>query len=102
MPTDPATKSTAEGVLLKVRAAPGASRDKIAGLHGDALKVTVSAPPEKGKANDAIVVVLAKALGVAKTTVTLASGPTSRDKWFRFEGLTEAGLLERLGEILEI
>ena len=96
----PATKSVAEGVLLKVRAAPGASRDRIAGLHGDALKIAVCAPPEKGKANEAITRVLARALGRRRSTVMVASGGTSRDKWILVEDIELETLIEKLEELL--
>jgi uncharacterized protein YggU (UPF0235/DUF167 family) len=57
-------------------------------VHGNALKVAVSAPPERGKANMAIARVLARALGLRPSQVTLAAGETSRDKRFRIDGLT--------------
>jgi len=75
-----------EAVLVPVRAQPGASRDKIAGEHMGSLKVLVTRAPERGRANDAIAAVLAKALGVRKSAVTLVSGPTSREKIFRVAG----------------
>jgi len=75
-----------EAVLVPVRAQPGASRDRIAGEYGGSLKVTVTRPPERGRANEAVAAVLAKALGVRKAAVTLTSGATSRDKVFRVEG----------------
>jgi uncharacterized protein len=82
----PAMRGVGSDVLLKVRAAPGASRDRVVGLHGDALKVAVAAPPEKGKANLAIARLLASALGLSPAHVRLDSGAASRDKWFRIEG----------------
>ena len=90
------------GSLLAVRAQPGASRDRIVGLHGRALKIAVTAPPEKGRANAAIVRVLARALRVARGSVTVHSGGTSRDKWIRVDELEprelREKLLERLGD----
>lgn len=68
--------------LLSVRVQPKASRDAILGEHDGALKVTVTAAPEKGKANKAVIELLAKALGVPKSAVTLESGAASRDKTF--------------------
>jgi len=78
------------GVLVRVRARPGAARDHVAGEHGGALKVAVTAPPEAGRANAAIARTLAKALGVRKSAVTLIAGATSRDKTFRVVGVTVA------------
>ncbi len=86
--TLPTLRETLGGVLLKVRAQPGASRNKISGVYGDALKVAVQAPPEKGKANQAIARALASALGAKESQVTVHSGDASRDKWFRVEGLS--------------
>lgn len=86
-------------VLLKVAARPGASRSAVQGLAGDALKVAIQAPPEKGKANDELVRFLAKVLGLRRPQVTLVKGETSRDKVVRIEGVTADELraaLERL------
>jgi uncharacterized protein (TIGR00251 family) len=71
-----------DAVIVKVRVQPKASRGAILGEHGGALKVAVTAAPEKGKANAAIVELLAKALGVPKSSVELIAGTTSRDKVF--------------------
>jgi uncharacterized protein len=88
-------------LLLKVAARPGASRSELTGLAGDAVRVALAAPPEKGKANRELVRVLAKALGVRRPQVTLVTGATSRDKTMRVEGLDEGDLRARLAEALE-
>ncbi len=75
-------------VIVKVRAQPKASRDAIVGEHGGALKVAVTAPPDKGKANKAIVELLAKALGIPKSNIELVAGTTSRDKTLAIRGVT--------------
>jgi uncharacterized protein (TIGR00251 family) len=85
-----------EAVLLRVAARPGASATKVQGLQGDALKVAIAAPPEKGKANDELVRWLAKALGLRRAQVTLARGEASRDKVLRLEGLALDELAARL------
>ena len=77
-----------DAVLIPVRAQPGASRDRISGEYDGALKIAVSAAPERGRANAAIAAVLAKTLGVRRAAVTLVSGATSRNKVFRVEGRT--------------
>ena len=82
--------------LLSVKVVPGASRDKIVGVLGDALKVTTSAAPEKGKANTAIAQVLADALNVDRRSVQLVSGPTNPHKEFLFITLTVNQLRQRL------
>ena len=68
------------GTRLRLRVKPGARKTAIVGVHGGALKLAVSAQPEKGKANRAVVQLLAEALGVAHSAVTIAAGDTSQDK----------------------
>jgi len=75
-----ALRETAHGVELTVKVVPGSSRDRIVGVLGDALKIAVAAPPEKGKANRAVVDVLAKALGVKRNTVQIVAGHTQPRK----------------------
>ena len=84
------------GAVLAVKVVPGASRDRIVGVLGDALKISTAAPPEKGKANAAVGKLLAKAINVAPKTVELVAGPTSPRKEFRIAGLTEASLRKKL------
>ena len=67
-------------ILLKVRIIPKADRNKIMGLHDSMLKVLVTAVPEKGKANAALIKFIAKTLGIAKTSVQLVAGETARNK----------------------
>ena len=73
-------------VIVKVRVQAKASRDLIVGEHAGALKVSVAAPPDKGKANKAVVEVLAAALGIAKSSIGLVSGTTSREKTLAIRG----------------
>ena len=91
---------TEKGVLLRVRAVPGASRDRISGIYSDALKVAVCAPALEGKANRAIVRVLSKTLGIKRSTISLQSGKTSRNKCFLLETLTEKEVLEMVTVVL--
>ncbi|HJK92534.1 MAG TPA: DUF167 family protein [Polyangiaceae bacterium LLY-WYZ-15_(1-7)] len=82
---------TEEGaVVFPVRVAPRASRSAIAGLHGGALKVALTAPPVEGAANAALVKLLAKKLGVAKSAVTIVRGERGRDKQVRVAGVDAA------------
>ena len=92
--------ATPRGVQFSVRAQPRASRDRIVGPHGEALKVAVSAPPEGGRANEAIVRLLAKTLGVRRSAVRLVGGRASRDKLIEVEGLTLEQLQERIANIV--
>ena len=88
------------GATVKVRVAPGASRDGITGVHGDALKVAVRQPPERGKANRAVAKLLAAAVGARAGDVTVVRGETSRDKTLRFAGWDAARLRERITAVL--
>ena len=82
---------TEEGaVVFPVRGAPRGSRSAIAGLHGGALKVALTAPPVEGAANAALVKLLAKKLGVAKSAVTIVRGERGRDKQVRVAGVDAA------------
>ncbi|HEY6242028.1 MAG TPA: DUF167 domain-containing protein [Burkholderiales bacterium] len=73
-------KRVVGGWLLAIHAQPGARRSGIAGMHGDALKVRVAAPPAEGRANDELVALVAEALGVPKNSVTVVKGGASRRK----------------------
>ena len=80
--------------LLAVRVTPKASRNEVTGLYTAAdgsvsLSVKVTAAPDKGKANKAVINLLAKKLGVAKTTLTLVKGETDRNKTFQISGNTK-------------
>jgi uncharacterized protein (TIGR00251 family) len=87
----------AEGCILPVRAQPGARRTGIVGEHGGALKIGVNAPPDKGKANDALQELLCQTLGLRRSQVELISGLTHRDKRFLLRGLSAGDLLQKLG-----
>jgi uncharacterized protein (TIGR00251 family) len=79
-----------DGVVLTLHIQPGAKRTETAGLHGDALKIRLAAPPVDGKANDALIAFLAKTLGVPKARVDLVAGQTSRAKRVRVGGVSAA------------
>ncbi len=76
--------------------APGASRAAVVGRHGDAWKVRVAAAPERGKANEAVLTLLADTLAVPRSNVTLVSGGGSRDKIVELEGITAEEIERRL------
>ena len=69
-------------VVVRVHVQPGAGRTAVVGTHGDALKVRVAAPPEKGRANEACAALLASVLGLKASEVALSSGDASRSKRF--------------------
>jgi uncharacterized protein (TIGR00251 family) len=76
------------GAVVAVKVVPGASRDRIVGVLGDALKIATSAPAEKGKANAAVARILAEALGIDRRSVELTSGPASQRKGFLVRGVS--------------
>lgn len=86
----------AGGTVVPVRAQPGARKNAVLGERAGALRVAVSAAPEKGKANAAIVAVLADALGCRAAQVGLLAGATSREKKFLVSGLPAEEIRRRL------
>jgi uncharacterized protein (TIGR00251 family) len=89
---------TPPDILLRVHVQPGAGRNAVMGRHGDALKVKVGAPPEGGRANAAVLALVATALGVPESRLSLESGEKSRAKRVRITGV-EA---EAVGRLLEL
>jgi hypothetical protein len=85
-------REAAGGVVLAVKVVAGSSRDKVAGVMGDRLKVATAAAPEKGKANAAVAETLAALFGVPKRQVRLLSGTARPTKDFLLEGLTADGV----------
>ncbi len=81
---------------FRVRVVPRASRDEVAGLQGEALRVRLTAPPVEGAANLALVDFLARRLGVRKGQVRILSGGTSRDKVVAVEGVSAGEVRARL------
>ena len=93
-------RAHAQGVVLAVHAQPGARKNAVLGERAGAVRVAVSAAPEKGKANAAIARVLAEALGCKPSQVGILSGETSREKSFLITGLNPEELRRRVDEIL--
>jgi uncharacterized protein len=85
------------GVAFAVKVHPHAKKNAITGELGDALKVSLTAPPLEGRANEACVEFFAKLLKVPRSSVTIASGQTSRNKVIRVAGLTAQQVQDRLG-----
>lgn len=92
--------STPDGCQIRLRVKPKAARDEIIGIQGLALKVAVREAPEKGKANRAVMKLLARLLDVASSSVSLRSGETSQDKTVQIAGLTSEECLRRLEPFL--
>jgi uncharacterized protein (TIGR00251 family) len=81
---------------LAIKVVPGASRDAVVGWLGDTLKVCVHVPPEKGKANKAVEVIISKALGLSKNCARIIKGHTSARKVIEIDGLSETEVKARL------
>jgi uncharacterized protein (TIGR00251 family) len=90
---------TEGGILIYLHAQPGAKRDAILGLQSGRLKVAVVQPPHDGRANQAIVALLAKQLKVAKSNCAIRRGQNSRLKLVYVAGLTRSEALLRIGPI---
>lgn len=86
-----------DGVLIDILVQPRASRDKIGPVHGDRLKVAVTAPPVDGKANAAVEKALAGALSTARKNVEVVAGHSSRRKTARVRGMGVDDVSARLG-----
>jgi uncharacterized protein (TIGR00251 family) len=82
---------------LKAKVVPGSSRNGIVGWLGDALKINVTAPPEKGKANDAVVELLAAALGIATDDISVVSGHSSPTKLVAIFGMDDETIRKAFG-----
>jgi len=85
-----------DGVSLAVYVVPRAGRNAIAGVHGEALKVQITAPPVEGRANAALQAFLAQTLAVRPHQVEIVSGHSGRRKLVRITGLTGEEIEERL------
>jgi uncharacterized protein len=85
------------GVVFTAKIVPGSSRTAVAGMLGGMVKVKVAAPPEKGKANQALVAFLAECLGVKKNDVTILSGQTNPVKQVQVTGISAQTLIDKLG-----
>src|SRR5512136_1622407 len=86
-----------QGVILTVQVVPRAPRNEIVGIHGDALRIRLQAPPVEGAANAALIAFLAETLGVRQRQVEIVSGHTARRKTVLVSGLG----LEQVTRILE-
>ncbi len=82
--------------VLPVKVAPGSRKDEIVGWTGDTLKIRVSAPPEKGRANRAVAALLARTLRIERDRIAIVAGAGSRRKLVRLEGLAPGEVRERI------
>lgn len=87
--------------LLPIKVVPGSSRDTVAGYVGERLKIKVAAPPEAGKANAAVIRVLADALDLPPGALAIARGQTSPTKTVQVAGLSDNQLRKRIQQALK-
>ncbi len=81
-------------ITLTLHIQPGAKKTEVAGLHGEALKIRLAAPPVDGKANEALLKFVAETLRLPKSAVSLKSGQSSRHKVLEIVGTTPAAVAE--------
>jgi hypothetical protein len=87
-------------VSLAIHVQPKASRTRIAGFHGDAVKLCITSPPVDGKANAAVIQFLAKLFKIPKNAITITRGETSRDKGLLITGIRAAEAAAILSPLL--
>lgn len=92
---------SAKGVSFAVKVHPRARKNQITGVVGEALKLALTAPPVEGKANEAAVDFFADFFDIPRSSVTIASGETSRSKVIRVTGINADAVRRRLEEILQ-
>jgi uncharacterized protein (TIGR00251 family) len=91
---------TPDGMILRIHLQPRAAHNRLVGLHGEAIKIAVTAPPVDGAANAALVSFLAALLHVPRSSVTLLTGTTSREKRVQVKTATPEQLLQQLQQAL--
>ena len=96
---DTVLEDIADGVLLPVRAQPGARRNGVIGVHNGRLKVAVTQVAERGKANDVVLLVLAESLALRRSQLELVAGTTNRDKMVLVRGINVVELSARINAL---
>ncbi|MGA7295050.1 MAG: DUF167 domain-containing protein [Terriglobales bacterium] len=89
--------NSTSGVTFGIKLHPRAKKNAITGEVGDVLKISLTAPPVDGKANQACIDFLAKVLKVPPSSITIAAGQTNRNKVIRVSGMTAQQIHDRLG-----
>lgn len=89
-------RATSHGVAFAVRVHPRAKKNAITGEVGDALKISLTAPPIEGRANEACIAYVAELLKVPRSSITITSGQSSRNKVIRVAGMSVEELRKRL------
>jgi uncharacterized protein (TIGR00251 family) len=89
-------RDSKDGAVLAVHVQPKASRTECVGIHGEALKIRVAAPPIDGAANEELVRFLARELSVAPSAICIESGASGRHKRVALKGVTAEAVMVRL------
>ena len=89
-------KQSPQGTTLTIHAQPGAKKSEIVGLHGEALKVRITARPIEGEANEALILFFSKIFGISKSKILLKQGGQSRHKVIELQGIDPTAALETL------
>jgi uncharacterized protein (TIGR00251 family) len=82
---------------VSVTVSPGAARSELVGRHGEGWRARIAAPPERGRANEALCLLLANVLGVPRDSVQVVGGRTARSKVVEIDGLDSSEIERRLG-----
>lgn len=93
-------RDTGSGATFSIKVHPRSKHDAISGIVGDALKLSLTAPPVEGRANEACIRFFAKFLRVPRSSVTIAAGESSRNKVICISGLSAAQVQQRLESAL--
>lgn len=96
MATSPIAQDTKDGAVLAVHVQPNAVRTECVGLHGDAVKIRIAAPPVDGAANDELIRYVAGRCGIPRANVAIQSGAEGRRKRLRLTGITAERAMARL------
>lgn len=91
-------QESAKGVTFAVKVHPRARKNAITGTVGDALKLALTAPPVEGKANQAVIEFFAELFAIPRSSVTITSGETNRNKVIRISGVGRAAVQQRLND----
>lgn len=91
-----------DGVIINLRIVPRSAKNEICGIHDEAIKVRLQAPPVDGKANKALIKFMAKALGIRQSDIEIISGESSRNKRIHVSGLTAAALMAKVSRQMSV
>ena len=92
-------KITGKDIVIKVKIIPGSSKNKIIGVYNNSLKITITAPPVEGKANNKCITYIAKCFDVAKSKIEIISGQTSKNKLIKIYDISQREFLDKLEKI---